>query len=132
MPIGSRFIKTNGINIHCLSAGDPANQPVVFLHGFPEFAGAWIGYLLAFEKTRYAVAPDQRGYSLTSKPAGVDAYQQSTLVSDMCSVIDGLFADKQGVLVGHDWGAAIAYGVCFRVPHKIERLVVINGVHPLP
>jgi pimeloyl-ACP methyl ester carboxylesterase len=73
----------NGIDLFVRSLGDPAAPLVLFLHGFPEFSGAWDDVLPAFAPDFHAVAPDQRGYARSSKPEGVDAYRVKSLVRDV-------------------------------------------------
>jgi len=131
-PIKHQTTKANGIDVHYLSAGDPASPLIMFLHGFPEFSGAWCKFLTAFSRSHFAVAPDQRGFNLTSKPQDVAAYSPRVLAADMIALIDELSPRRKVTLVGHDWGATIAYSMAFRVPQRIERLVVLNGVHPIP
>ena len=128
----SHTAEMNGIDVHYISAGDPAAPAIIFLHGFPECGSAWGEYLTEFSSTHFAVAPDQRGYNLTSKPQDVAAYKPRTLAQDMIELIDKVSPRRSVTLVGHDWGASVAYLMAMLVPDRIGKLVVLNGVHPAP
>jgi len=81
--IRERFIATNGVKLHVLEAG-PADGPmIVFLHGFPDCCYAWRKQVEYFAERGYlAVAPDQRGYNLSDKPEGIEAYNLDELARD--------------------------------------------------
>ena len=125
-------LRVNGIDLFVRSVGDPTAPLVLFLHGFPEYSGAWDAVLPAFAGTFHAVAPDQRGYARSSKPEGVDAYRIKHLVRDVLALGDRLSPGRPFALVGHDWGASVAYAAAIAAPARISRLAVINGVHPGP
>ena len=124
------FIPTNGIHLHAEAAGPEDGPLVVLLHGFPENWAGWINQIgpLARSGMR-VVAPDQRGYNLSDKPAGVEAYQMHELVEDAVGIIDAFGRDR-AVVIGHDWGAAVAWQVALRHPHRVEKLVILNVPHP--
>lgn len=124
------FVKTNGITLHVVQAG-PANEPlVILLHGFPEFWYGWKQQIEPLAAAGYRVwVPDQRGYNLSDKPAGIGAYSIDTLAADVVGLIDAAGAQKV-VVVGHDWGAAVAWWVAATYPGRVERLVVLNVPHP--
>jgi epoxide hydrolase 4 len=128
----THHITANGQSIFTRTAGDPGAPFVLFLHGFPEYGGAWDHILPRFADRFYAVAPDQRGYGLTSKPVGVEHYKVQHLAADMFALADVLAPGKPIHLVGHDWGASVAYMMAFLQPQRIAKLVVLNGVHPVP
>jgi pimeloyl-ACP methyl ester carboxylesterase len=121
----------NGIvKLHAVAAG-PKNGPVVvLLHGFPEF---WYGWHRQMDPLAAAgfrvVVPDQRGYNLSSKPAGVAAYALTELVSDVMAIADALGQPKI-FLAGHDWGAAVAWSAALLHPQRVAKLVVVNVPHP--
>ncbi|HEY0058125.1 MAG TPA: alpha/beta hydrolase, partial [Flavisolibacter sp.] len=120
----------NGITLHTLEAGDPKGTCMVFLHGFPECGYAWHKQLAHFAQQGYRVlAPDQRGYNLSSKPAGVEAYRLQELVSDIVNLIRAR-AQKKVVLVGHDWGGVVAWQLALSHPEWVQQLVIINIPHP--
>ena len=128
----TQTLRVNGIDLFVRSTGDPAAPLVLFLHGFPEYSGAWDEVLPAFASRFHAVAPDQRGYARSSKPEGLDAYRVKNLVRDVLALGDQLSPGRPFGLVGHDWGASVAYATAIAAPHRISRLAVINGVHPGP
>jgi pimeloyl-ACP methyl ester carboxylesterase len=125
-------LQVNGIDLFARSMSDPAAPLLLFLHGFPEYSGAWDEVLPAFAGQFHVVAPDQRGYGRSSKPEGVDAYKIKHLVRDVLALGDRLSPDRPFAVVAHDWGASVAYATAIAAPGRISRLAVINGVHPGP
>ena len=125
-------VSANGIEIAVRAEGDPAAPLILFLHGFPEYSGAWDEVLPAFSGSHHCVAPDQRGYFRSSKPEGADAYRVKNLVRDVLTLGERYSAGRPFVLVAHDWGASVAYATAIAAPGRIARLAVINGVHPGP
>lgn len=125
-------VKVNGIDLHVRSMGNVRAPLMLFLHGFPEYSGAWDEVLPAFAADFHAVAPDQRGYALSSKPEGLEAYRVKHLVRDVLGLAERFSPDRPIVLVAHDWGASVAYATAMAAPARIGKLVVINGVHPGP
>jgi pimeloyl-ACP methyl ester carboxylesterase len=124
-------IGTNGVLLHVAVAGDPAATPVILLHGFPEFWYGWRYQIPALAEAGYRVlAPDQRGYNLSDKPAGLDAYRLDALAADVIGLIDSTGRDRV-FLIGHDWGAAVAWWTAMRYPDRIEKLVILNVPHPV-
>src|SRR5512146_911539 len=123
-------IYTNGIRLHAVTAG-PENGPlVVLLHGFPEYWGGFAGQIGPLAGAGYhVVAPDQRGYNLSDKPRDVGAYRISELARDVIGIIDH-FGREKAALVGHDWGAAVAWDTTIHFPERIERLAILNVPHP--
>ena len=103
---------------------------VVLLHGFPEF---WRGWIQQIEPLAQAglrvVAPDQRGYNLSDKPAGVASYRIRELAADVTDLVHALGRDK-ACLVGHDWGAGVAWETAVRSPECVQKLVILNAPHP--
>lgn len=121
-----------GVSLSVRQMGDPAAPLLLFLHGFPEHAGAWDAIMPAFAGRWQTAAPDQRGYGLSDKPAGVDAYRVKYLVRDVLALGQQLSPGRPFVLVGHDWGASVAYATAIAAPQRVAKLVILNGVHPLP
>jgi epoxide hydrolase 4 len=122
--------KSGDVDLHAVAAG-PKNGPVVvLLHGFPEF---WYGCHRQIEPLAAAgfrvIAPDQRGYNLSSKPSGLAAYALTELVSDVIAIADQLGQEKI-FLAGHDWGAAVAWSAALLYPQRIVKLAVLNVPHP--
>ncbi len=124
------YVPVNGITLHVAAAGDPAAPPVVLLHGFPEFWYGWRRQIPALAAAGYRVlAPDQRGYNLSDKPDGIDAYQLDTLAADIVALIEST-GHERVTLIGHDWGAAVAWRIAERTPERLARLVILNVPHP--
>lgn len=121
------YAEINGLRIHYVTAGK--GPLIVFLHGFPEFWYEWKYQLADFGKDHLAAAPDMRGYNLSAKPAGVDQYQIANLVEDVRAFAAHLGA-KKFVLVGHDWGGAVAWAFAIAHPELLDKLVIINAPHP--
>lgn len=121
-----------GKSFHALTAGDPEKPLLLFLHGFPEYSGAWAHVIQQLENNWFCVAPDQRGFGKSWRPEGVEKYQMRHLSADIIAMIDHFGGGKAAALIGHDWGASVAYATAMRAPDKIDRLIVINGVHPVP
>ncbi|GAA4409836.1 epoxide hydrolase EphM [Nibrella viscosa] len=123
------FIPTNGIRLHVVQAGPVDGPLVILLHGFPEFWYGWRRQITVLAEAGYRVwAPDQRGYNLSDKPEGVGAYQTDTLVADILGLITA--SGRQKVfLVGHDWGAIVAWRLAARHPERLHKLVILNVPH---
>jgi pimeloyl-ACP methyl ester carboxylesterase len=104
---------------------------VVLLHGFPEFWYSWRHQIEPIADAGYrVVAPDMRGYNLSSRPQGWRDYDLQLLAGDIAGLIRGLGEDG-AYLAGHDWGAAVAYGVAMYHPELIRRLAILNVPHPV-
>lgn len=104
--------------------------PLLMLHGFPEYGGAWADLAPYLSDHFHCIAPDQRGYGQSWAPDAVDNYAASALVADMAALIDKTGAPV--TVMGHDWGAAVAYGLAMFKPDLVSRLIIANGVHPIP
>ncbi|MEZ4487760.1 MAG: alpha/beta hydrolase [Cyanobacteriota/Melainabacteria group bacterium] len=123
-------ISTNGVSLHTALAGPEDGPLVILLHGFPEAWFCWrhqIEYLAA-QGYRVAV-PDQRGYNLSDKPEGVEAYKLSILAQDILGLADAL-GHEQFYLAGHDWGAAVAWYLGIEHPQRLKALSILNVPHP--
>lgn len=124
-----RTIHTNGINLHVVQSGAESGRLVILLHGFPEFWRAWSKQISALAAAGYRVwAPDQRGYNLSDKPKGIAAYSLDELAADVVGLIDAAGHEK-AIVVGHDWGAGVAWWLSIRHPSRVERLVILNLPH---
>lgn len=121
------YITTNGVKLHYVTQGE--GPLMLMLHGFPEFWYSWRHQIPEFAKDFKVVALDLRGYNDSDKPAAQSAYVMAELVKDVEGVIRGLGYDRC-ILVGHDWGAAIAWSVAYAYPDLVERLIILNLPHP--
>jgi pimeloyl-ACP methyl ester carboxylesterase len=124
------FHAAEGVELHYAAAGNPGNPLIICLHGFPEYWAAWREVMTALADRYHLVAPDQRGFNLSSKPQGVDAYRARHMVADLAGLADHFSPGRPFVLAGHDWGASIAYAYAFAHPGRLSHLVIANGVHP--
>jgi pimeloyl-ACP methyl ester carboxylesterase len=118
------FADVNGIRLHYAQAGK-SGQLVLLLHGFPEFWYSWRKQLAALGDSFRAVAPDMRGYNLSDKPERVEEYRIDKLVADVIGLID-YFGEAKAVVVGHDWGAGVAWAVAQKYPERVSKLVVLQ------
>jgi pimeloyl-ACP methyl ester carboxylesterase len=122
-----REIQTNGIRMHLAEAG--SGPLVVLLHGFPESWYSWRHQLSALADAGFhAVAPDQRGYGQTDRPEAIDAYSIFHLVGDVIGLIDAL-GERQAVVVGHDWGAPVAWNTALFRPDRVRGVVGLSVPH---
>lgn len=124
---------TRGELVFDAMAAGPADGPLVLLlHGFPESKAEWTHVLpMLAEGGLRAVAFDQRGYSPGARPADVAAYHHSELAQDVLAVADALGAERMH-LVGHDWGALVAWSVGGRHPERVASLSIVSVPHPRP
>ncbi len=121
------YANVNGIRLHYATSGE--GQLIMFVHGFPEFWYAWKNQLTEFGRDHWAVAPDMRGYNLSAKPTDVDQYQVKVLVEDLRGLAEHL-GHKKFILVGHDWGGAVAWAFALYHPDYLQQLIIINAPHP--
>src|SRR5579884_1506736 len=122
--IRHRFVETNGIRMHLAEAGE--GPLVLLLHGLPETWYSWRHQLRALAEAGYhAVAPDQRGYGQTDRPAEVERYTQLHLVGDVIGLLDAL-SEARAVVVGHDWGAPVAWNTALFRPDRVRGVVGLS------
>ena len=127
----SHHVSLNGHPFHYLEWGSPDAPILLMLHGFPEYSGAWAELAERLSDRFRCIAPDQRGYGQSWAPADVRDYATGKLVGDMATLIDHLGGGPVTV-IGHDWGASVAYVLATRHPERVGRLIILNGVHPIP
>ncbi len=124
------YANLGDVRLHYVAAGD--GPLVVLLHGFPEYWYSWRHQVPALAQAGFrVVAPDLRGYNLSSKPRGVEAYTLDHLTRDVAGLIGLCGVGRAAAVVGHDWGGAIAWAFAMRYPHLLERLVILNVPHPV-
>ena len=125
-----RIALGTGVTLNVGLAGDPANPPVILLHGFPESHRTWREIAPRLEDQFFLVMPDQRGFAGSDRPEDVDAYKGDWLVGDVFALADALSLESFA-LVGHDWGGGIAWGAALRGDPRLSRLGIINAPHPV-
>lgn len=124
------YADVNGVRLHYAKSGN--GELILFLHGFPEFWYAWKDQLAEFGKDHLAVAPDMRGYNLSSKPEGVEQYRIPLLIEDVRALAEtlGFGPQRKFTLVGHDWGGVVAWSYAAAHPNTLNKLVIVNAPHP--
>jgi pimeloyl-ACP methyl ester carboxylesterase len=127
--IHHRIPLSTGVELDVWSAGDPADPPIIFLHGFPESHRTWRHQMAALADRYFCIAPDQRGYAGSDKPSEVSDYAVPKLIADIFALADALGIERF-TLVGHDWGGAIAWAVALKDQARVERLILCNAAHP--
>ncbi len=120
----TRYVQSNGIRMHIAEAGQ--GPLVVLLHGFPELWYSWRHQLPALASVGYhVVAPDLRGYGQTDAPPAVESYSLLTMTADVVGLLDAMQVET-AALVGHDWGAEIAWRCAQLSPHRIAAVVALS------
>ncbi len=132
--ISHRVVRTNGVHLHLAEAGQ--GPLVLLLHGWPESGYSWRHQLVALAEAGYhAVAPDVRGYGQSDKPEPIEAYSMKALLADFVGLLDAL-GERTAVVVGHDWGAAMAWSCAALHPDRFRAVVGMSVPHlgraPLP
>jgi len=123
-------VDSGGVKLHCAVAGEAGRPLMLFLHGFPEFWAAWRAPMAHFAARGWlCVAPDLRGYNLSDKPEAVEAYKAKHLTADVLA-LGAHYSTRPFVLVAHDWGGAVAWGVAISHAPRLAKLVMINSPHP--
>ena len=123
-PIRHGYATVNGVRVHYVESGS-GDQLVLLLHGFPEFWYSWRHQLDALGKKFHVVAPDMRGYNLSDKPTRVEDYRVDVIAGDVVGLIDHFGASRAAV-IGHDWGATVAWAVAQRYPERVSKLAVMQ------
>jgi pimeloyl-ACP methyl ester carboxylesterase len=124
-------VDSNGVGIEYDVHGPDDGPAVVLLHGFPDSARMWRHQVPALTEAGFrVVTPDLRGYGRSDKPEASDAYNLLFLAGDVLAVLDDAGIARARV-VGHDWGAALAWVVATAAADRVERLVVLSVGHPL-
>jgi pimeloyl-ACP methyl ester carboxylesterase len=121
-----QYAESNGVRLAYYEAGPRRGIPVILCHGFPELAFSWRHQVKAMaDAGRWVIAPDQRGYGLTSAPAAVEDYDIGHLTDDMAGLLDHLGADK-GIFCGHDWGGIVVWQMPLRHKSRVAGVIGLN------
>ncbi len=126
--ISLEFAQIGDVRLHCAKAGN-GEKLVVLLHGFPEFWYCWRHQLENLSDEYTVVAPDLRGYNLSDKPERVEDYRIDKLVADAANLIEH-FGRERAFVVGHDWGALVAWAFAQRRPEMVEKLAALQVPPP--
>lgn len=125
-----RVILAGGLGLDVVDVGPRDAPALIFLHGFPESHRTWRHQIAHLAPRFRCIAPDQRGYRLSDKPEGPDAYAPGKMISDVFRLADALEIDRFTV-IGHDWGGAVAWGVALTGQgQRVTRAVIANAPHP--
>ena len=131
LPVIERIIETNGVQLHTVEAGAPDAPVVVLAHGFPELAYSWRHQIPVLAAAGYHVlAPDQRGYGRSTRPADIADYNIGALSGDLVGLLDHVGAEK-AVFIGHDWGASVVWSSAQLHPDRVAAVVGLS-VPPVP
>ena len=124
-----RYADDAGVKIHYVAAGQ--GPLVVMIHGFPDYWGTWKPLIATLSADHYRTAAmDLRGYNLSDKPKGVEAYAMPHLIADVAAVIKAE-GRTSAIVIGHDWGAAIAWQVVLNRPDLVNKLIIMAVPHPV-
>ncbi len=121
------YVDSNGVKIHYATIG--SGPLIVMIHGFPDYWYTWRKQMEGLSDKYQCVAIDQRGNNLSDKPQGVENYSMPHLVGDVIAVIKYFGKDK-AIIVGHDWGGAVAWQLALNAPQFVDRLIILNLPHP--
>ena len=122
-----RYADSDGVRIHYAVAGD--GPLVVMIHGFPDYWYSWRHQMEALNDRFRVAAVDQRGYNRSDRPKGVENYAMPLLVQDVAAVI-AAEGEETAIVVGHDWGGAVAWNLAMARPELVDLLVILNMTHP--
>ena len=126
--IEHRYAQLGNVRLHYVEAGE--GPLVVLLHGFPQFWYMWRFQIPALAGAGFrVVVPDMRGYNLSEKPRGVSSYRVELLARDVERLILAC-GEESAMVVGHDWGAAVAWVTAMMYPERVKRLGILNVPHP--
>ncbi|WP_254537255.1 alpha/beta fold hydrolase [Halomarina litorea] len=129
-PGESTYVETGNVTLHARVAGPEDGPLVLLLHGFPEFWYGWRRQIQPLAEAGFrVVVPDQRGYNLSDRPDGKRAYRVAALVDDALGLVEATGRDSASV-VGHDWGAMVAWCLAQDHPDRVDRLGILNVPHP--
>jgi len=121
-----KYIQINGIKIHTVIVGE--GEPIILLHGFPDFWFGWKKVMDRLKKDFKLIAPDLKGFNLSDKPTDVKSYDLAILVDDIKNLASKLNLGKFN-LAGHDWGGIIAWAFAEKYPELLHKLIILNAPH---
>jgi epoxide hydrolase 4 len=122
------YAQIGDVRLHYVKAG-AGERLIVLLHGFPEFWYSWRSQLEALSGRFTVVAPDLRGYNLSDKPANIADYRLDKIIDDITGLIRHL-GFEQAAIVGHDWGAVVAWRLAYQHPEYVWRLAAMQVPPP--
>lgn len=129
-PLEDLWFEHSGVHLHAVAAGPNDGPLLILLHGFPEFWYSWRKQIAPLADAGFrVVAPDQRGYNVSSKPPRVRDYAIGSLVADV-AFIAGRLGRENFYLAGHDWGAGVAWATALLIPERVKKLAILNVPHP--
>lgn len=123
----SGYAQSGDVKIHYATVGE--GPLVVMIHGFPDMWYSWRHQMEGLKDNFKVVAIDQRGYNLSDAPSGEENYAMRFLVQDVAAVVRH-FGQEKAIIVGHDWGGAVAWQVAFALPQMVDKLIILNLPHP--
>jgi pimeloyl-ACP methyl ester carboxylesterase len=123
------YAENQGVKIHYAALGDPQAPLVIMIHGFPDFWYTWRHQMEVLSEKYYTVAIDQRGYNLSDRPRGGEHYAMPHLMRDVQAVIEAC-GRQRAIIIGHDWGGAVAWSLAMTAPASVEKLIILNLPHP--
>jgi pimeloyl-ACP methyl ester carboxylesterase len=121
------YADSNGVKIHYAEVGE--GPLVIMIHGFPDYWYTWRHQMKALAGNYRVVAIDQRGYNKSDAPESVEDYAFPELLGDVAAVIRHL-GEEKAIIVGHDWGASVAWQFAIHMPQMTDKLVILNVPHP--
>ena len=125
--IEEKFIETNGIKLHTIIVG--SGEPLILLHGFPDFWYGWKNVILGLKDEFKLIVPDMRGYNLSDKPEGIENYKLEILIEDIKGLSEELGFTEFN-LAGHDWGGMVSWALAEKYPEILKKLIILNAPHP--
>lgn len=126
------LISVNGVDLEVFEAGrQNAGRPIVLCHGWPDLAFTWRHQVPALVAAGYhVIAPNQRGYGNSSRPAAVDAYDVTHLADDLLGLLDH-YGYKTATFVGHDWGAMVVWSLTLLHPARVDKVACLSLPYPV-
>jgi pimeloyl-ACP methyl ester carboxylesterase len=124
--VENKYADSNGVKIHYAKAGK--GPLIVFIHGFPDFWYTWHAQMEGLMDSYTVCAMDTRGYNLSDKPEKQEDYAMPLLIGDVAAVIKAE-GQQKAVIVGHDWGGAIAWSFAAMMPQMTDKLIIFNLPH---